>query len=94
MNPENTGFKQPVQNLRDELAVERTILANERSFLAYTRTALTCAVGSVSVFHFFQGKLMFQTLAFLLGTAGITLFAYGVKRYYNVQKIIQKINES
>ncbi|MGI9091363.1 MAG: DUF202 domain-containing protein [Gemmatimonadaceae bacterium] len=46
----------------DDLAVDRTTLANERTFLAYARTALQCVVGGVSLIKFFD-----QTFAFVLG---------------------------
>lgn len=40
--------------LSDDLSVDRTTLANERTFLAYARTALHCVVGGVSLMKFFD----------------------------------------
>ena len=41
--------------LRDHLAVDRTSLANERTLLAYLRTALGCVIGGASALHFLGG---------------------------------------
>jgi len=38
--------------LRDELAVDRTLLANERTLLAYLRSAVSLALAGVSIMHF------------------------------------------
>lgn len=39
--------------LRDYLAVDRTLLANESALLSYTRTSLTMLVAGVTLTHFF-----------------------------------------
>jgi uncharacterized membrane protein YidH (DUF202 family) len=36
-----------------QLAVTRTVLANERSLLAFARTALGCFIGGAGLFKFF-----------------------------------------
>ncbi|MBN1942136.1 MAG: DUF202 domain-containing protein [Phycisphaerae bacterium] len=41
--------------LRDELAIDRTILANERTLLAYLRSAVALLIAGVSIMHFSQG---------------------------------------
>lgn len=40
-------------NLRDELALSRTVLANERTLLAYVRTALAFLLAGATLLHFF-----------------------------------------
>jgi len=38
--------------LRDELAVDRTLLANERTLLAYLRSGAALLIAGVSIMHF------------------------------------------
>lgn len=38
--------------LRDELAVDRTLLANERTLLAYLRSGVALLIAGVSIMHF------------------------------------------
>ncbi len=38
--------------LRDELAIDRTLLANERTLLAYLRSAAALIIAGVSIMHF------------------------------------------
>jgi len=47
-------FEQDQLILRDQLAIDRTILANERTFLAYVRTSMAAAAVGVSLFKFFD----------------------------------------
>lgn len=38
--------------LRDELAIDRTLLANERTLLAYLRSAVALVIAGISIMHF------------------------------------------
>jgi putative membrane protein len=38
--------------LRDELAIDRTLLANERTLLAYLRSGVALFIAGVSIIHF------------------------------------------
>ena len=38
--------------LRDELAIDRTLLANERTLLAYLRSAVSLGIAGISIMHF------------------------------------------
>ena len=40
--------------LRDELAIDRTLLANERTLLAYLRSGVALLIAGVSIIHFSQ----------------------------------------
>lgn len=94
MNLEKSGFTKPVQNLRDELAIERTVLANERSLLSYFRTTITCIAAGISLFHFFRENFFLQILAILFFGLAITVIIFGVKRYKKVYSIVRKIGSS
>jgi putative membrane protein len=66
--------------LRDHLAVDRTALANERTFLSYIRTALAFGIGGASVLHFLAGPLADVSGVALLAAGAVT-GALGVQRY-------------
>ena len=66
--------------LRDYLAVDRTILANQNTFLAYIRTALTLFVVGLTFVKFFD-----QPVIAIIGWAfvpiGVVTFVVGFLRY-------------
>jgi putative membrane protein len=76
--------------LRDHLAIDRTRLANENTFLAYTRTALTILISGVSLIKFFDGFII-QLLGWILIAVGIFTVILGGFRYKKLRKSIAKI---
>lgn len=80
-------FKKSALILRDELAIDRTILANERTFLSYIRLAITLIIAGVSIVHFAMEK-WFETIGFLCVPIGILAGILGWHRY---QKMVQEI---
>ncbi len=78
--------------LRDHLAIDRTAMANEVSFLAYVRTALTILVGGVSLLHFFS-DLFFQILGWIaIGISMITVII-GFFRFRQMGILIGEIRK-
>jgi len=76
--------------LRDELAVDRTLLANERTLLAYLRSALTFFIAGVTFIHFFEyGMLFYLGIAFLPLSAATALL--GILRHRRMNKAIHSI---
>jgi putative membrane protein len=76
-------------SLADELAVERTNLANERTFLSYFRTGMALLAGGLTILRL---ELLSQlsTWGYLfLGLAPVVL-GVGVWRYLSVKKRIGK----
>jgi len=71
--------------LRDELAIDRTVLANERTLLAYVRTALGFLVLGLS-FHHFLAQVVYHVLGFVFMGIALLLFAFGVTRYLQVRR--------
>ena len=71
--------------IHDPLAVDRTILANERTFLAYIRTAMTTLVGGLSLISFFEGKFI-PTLGWLTLLPTTYLFLKGAQHYYSLKR--------
>ena len=66
--------------LRDELAVDRTLLANERTLLAYLRSGMALILAAVTFVHFAVEDWLkwFGVLCLPIGLAVIVI---GVLRY-------------
>lgn len=77
--------------LRDHLAVDRTIMANETSFLAYVRTALTLAVAGVTLLKLFHDPYTTVIGWIFLGLA-TALFLNGAIRYGEMDSILHNLS--
>jgi len=82
-----TRFEPSELILRDELALDRTILANERTYLAYVRAAIALILAGVTFVHF--SDALWYTLigaaCIPLGVAGLLI---GVIRYRRMQSAL------
>lgn len=66
--------------LRDHLAIDRTVLSNQNTFLAYIRTALTFVIAGLTFIKFFQiPAIVYLGWAFL--PIGVATFVVGFIRY-------------
>lgn len=74
-------------DLRDQLAVDRTHLANERTLLAYIRTALALAGAGAGLLQFFD-TAQSQVTGVLLLAAGIIGLLVGIWRFRTVRRHI------
>ena len=78
--------------LRDYLAAGRTDLANERTFLAYVRTALALFAAGVTLVHFFDSAwLTFVGWAFV--PIGLTTLVIGTIRCKRMRDRIQEMQK-
>jgi len=75
-------------DLRDALAVVRTRLANERTFLSYARTALALGGAGLVLLKFFSGPYS-TAAACLLIVAGAITMGFGTLRFRAVQKTLK-----
>lgn len=76
--------KQPEQkllDLRDCLALERTSLANERTFFAYVRTAIMVLITGVSAFKLFPGIQFIFFAGLTAAVVSVILFFIGLKKF-------------
>lgn len=78
-------FAQDKLILRDQLAIDRTILANERTFLAYVRTALAFALTGAGCLKFFTHPLM-HVLGVALMVLGAGIGVMGVYRFQTLNR--------
>jgi putative membrane protein len=79
-------------DIRHTLAIDRTILANERTFLSYTRTSLTMFVPGITFLHF-SDSLTLNVTAWLFIPLGLITFVYGMIRFYQKKITIRKDKE-
>lgn len=83
-------FKRDDMILRDWLALDRTVLANKRTFLAYSRTAIGMAVLGIA-FVKLIGHLFFEISGFLLILSGAVVFYVGWREYRANTKRFEKL---
>jgi len=75
----------------NELAIARTVLANERTLMAVLRTALGCFIGGASLLKFF-GHPAFEIVGiFFMIVAAVILFV-GIRKYRTIKKLIGAID--
>src|SRR3569623_982741 len=78
--------------LRDWLALDRTVLANKRSFLAYSRTAIAMAVLGIAFIKLI-GHPFFEVSGFLLVLSEIVVFYVGAREYRSYSKRFNILGE-
>ncbi|MBN2382244.1 DUF202 domain-containing protein [bacterium] len=76
--------------LRDELAIDRTLLANERTLLAYLRSGVSLLIAGVSIIHFAQ-VYWFSVIGFACLPSGIITLVIGVFRFMRINKSLAHI---
>ena len=79
--------------LGDYLGAHRTILANDRTWLAYVRTALTLFVAGVSFIQFFKSQAL-QIIGWVFVPAAAAFLVFGLWKYLNVRHMIHGIKNN
>ncbi len=74
--------------LRDQLAIDRTLMANDRTFLSYVRTSLALVATGAAVVHFLEGWIIVGGLMF--GAVGIIVFMVGYLKYKKMNEDIKR----
>lgn len=81
-------FKDRQLTLNDHLAIDRTVLSNERTLLAYGRTALAMVIIGGSAIKFFSSPWMILLgVPFLAGAAAVMV--WGLISYRRTQRFLQ-----
>lgn len=78
-----------IPDRRNELALIRTDLANERTLLSYARTSLMIAGTGATVIKFFGEAPGHLALGIVLLIIGAVLFTYGVAHFFKQQRRIR-----
>lgn len=73
--------------LRDELAIDRTLLANERTLLAYLRSGVALIIAGTSIMHF-ADQSWFQAVGAACIPTGIIASIVGILRYRKMNSAI------
>ncbi len=68
--------------LRDYLAADRTVLANERTFMSYIRTAIALAAAGGSLIHFLDSLVATIGGIILITLAAVTI-GWGSQRFFH-----------
>ncbi len=76
--------------LRDELAIDRTILANERTLLAYLRSGVSLIIAGVSIMHFAQTS-WFSAVGLACIPVGLVTAIFGVFRFRQINKSVSTV---
>jgi putative membrane protein len=71
-------------SLTDELAVERTFMANERTLLAYIRTSLALLAAAITLLKFFTSNGM-HMLGYILLPMGVGALVMGLMSHHDVR---------
>ena len=79
--------------LTDDLAIDRTFLANERTLLAYIRTGLAIVAGGFGIVEFID-RSMAPLLGGLLITVGGLFLIVGLWRFQTERRRLRRIASS
>jgi len=79
-------------DIRDKLAIQRTVLANQRTLLAFGTGALAIAVAGVTLIKFFTGSWIHWAGWGLLPCAALVLII-GIMNYKTQNRRIGQVSE-
>ena len=77
--------------LRDYLAVDRTIMTNETSFMSYVRTALTLIAAGATLLKFFDTDAFTQITGWVFIVVGGWLSIHGYIKFQKTDQILRKV---
>lgn len=76
--------------LRDYLAIDRTILANETNYMSFIRTSLTLIAAGATLIKFFNSEYT-QALGWAFVAVGGWLAFHGYRRYNKVDSLMHQV---
>lgn len=76
--------------LRDYLAVDRTMMTNETSFMSYVRTSLTLIAAGATLIKFFHDPYV-GWLGWGFIIVGGWLSIHGYQRYRQIDEVLHKV---
>ena len=78
--------------LRDHLAVDRTLLANERTLLSYLRSGVALFIAGISIIHF-SNQGWFAAVGFFCLPCGVLTVMFGSQRFRKMNRAILVIRQ-
>lgn len=91
MSDAYTRFDPDQTTLRDQLAVDRTLLANERTLLAYLRSGVALVIAGVTMMHFATGEGWFWRVGLVSIPSGILAVVIGIIRFRQMNASIARV---
>ncbi|WP_192823013.1 DUF202 domain-containing protein [Rufibacter sp. LB8] len=79
--------------IKDTLAIERTEFSNERTFLAYLRTALSLIIAGFSLHQFFNTNAS-MWLAAIIIPVGVVIGVVGLYKFMAKRALIKRKREA
>lgn len=76
--------------LRDQLAIDRTLLANERTLLSYLRSGVALLIAGISIIHF-SHQVWFTAAGFACIPGGFATILVGSSRFRKMHNAISVI---
>jgi putative membrane protein len=86
-----TRFEAAELILRDQLAIDRTLLANERTFLSYLRSAVALLLAGVSIIHF-SHQLWFTAVGIACVPVAVFTGFFGLWKFRKMNDAISVIS--
>ena len=80
----------PALSVSDDLAIMRTDLANERTLLAYLRTAATFAAGGIGLARLVTDPTMVR-VGWALVPLGALVMAVGAVRFRRTRRLLDRV---
>lgn len=87
-----TQFEKTELILRDQLAIDRTLLANERTLLSYLRSGVALIIAGISIIHF-SHEIWFTVIGFICLPFGIITAWFGASRFRKMDKAISVVRQ-
>lgn len=86
--PSSSSVKQAII---DYLAIDRTALSNERTFLAVIRTSLTLLIVGISLLNFLDHPA-YDIIAYICLAAAPVVLLFGIIRYFQYKSYLSRMS--
>lgn len=78
--------------LRDQLAIDRTLLANERTLLSYLRSGVALFIAGISIIHFARYG-WFADFGYACLPVGVVTVFFGAARFRRMDRAISMVRQ-
>ncbi len=89
------GRRETEESMRisDYLAVDRTIMANERTLLAYIRTSVGLLIAGLALIRFFHQTHfdVYQISGFLALLVALSIMIFGIRDFIHMRRVYKDL---